>query len=141
MITLERNFIQKLVFITHKFEESELKAGKKPDLLVLDEKELQKASRHSLMAEMKVTLDNLPTKLQKPDKKDIARIGKGSKFMPFLKCFTCNFEQQFPIHCTQRMDYEDGHLICEICKEKIPIPTCSKCNKMLGIGVKKLEHD
>ncbi|MBK5114793.1 MAG: hypothetical protein KGD59_15015 [Candidatus Heimdallarchaeota archaeon] len=138
LITLERNFILKLVFITREFEEAELKAGKKPDLHVVDEKEIPKGSRKNMLAEMKVTLDNLPDTLKKPDKSEIARIGKRAKFDPFLRCFTCNFEQEFPIHCTQHMDYEDGQLVCEICKERLPIPKCTKCKQKLGIDVKEL---
>ncbi|NHJ47346.1 MAG: hypothetical protein FK733_06105 [Asgard group archaeon] len=136
LITLERNFIKKLVYITTEFEESVLKTGKKPDYLTTEEPMI--SSRSNMLAEMKVTLDNLPKTLQKPDMKDVERIRKRSKVIPYLKCFSCNIEQQFPIHCTQSMDYEDGNLICEICKEKAPIPTCSKCNRQFGIGVKKM---
>ncbi|MGC9779555.1 MAG: hypothetical protein HZR80_09970 [Candidatus Heimdallarchaeota archaeon] len=138
---LERNFKQKVMFITHKFEETMLKAGKKPDYLTMDEKRYPKPSTSDLMAEMKVVFDDMPNVLQKPNRNDLSTISKKPEFIPFLRCFSCNFERQFPVHCTLSMDYEDGHLICEKCKEIIPIPTCSECNQTLGIGIKELERD
>jgi hypothetical protein len=136
LITLERDFTQKLSFIVQKFEESELKLGKKPDLFMKNHEVDPKAFRTSMLGEMKVKLDNLPNALQKPDLEK-----KKSKVEPFLKCFSCNLEQPFPIHCNQHMDYEDGVLICEICREKMTIPVCSKCNQILGIGIKKFVGD
>ncbi|NHK31165.1 MAG: hypothetical protein FK730_07420 [Asgard group archaeon] len=139
LITLERSFIQKLVYITMEFEESVLKTGKKPDYLTTKEPVI--SSRSNMLAEMKVTLDNLPKVLKKPEEKELVRRQKKSEIIPYLKCFSCTFEQQFPIHCSKRMDYEDGHLICEICKEKIPLPKCSNCKKPLTIGVKNNKLD
>ncbi|MHA1122703.1 MAG: hypothetical protein ACTSPC_07820, partial [Candidatus Heimdallarchaeota archaeon] len=138
---LERDFIQKIRFITQKFEGSELKARKKPDLIKLDEKESYTPVRTSLMSELKTNIDDRSKVLKKLDKKDLVRRHEKSEMIPFLKCFSCTFEQQFPIHCKLRMDYEDGQLICEKCKEKIPIPKCSSCNQPLGIGVKKMKID
>jgi hypothetical protein len=139
LITLERNFIKKLVYITTEFEKSVLKTGKKPDYLTKEEPMI--SSRSNMLAEMKVTLDNLPKVLKKPEEKELVRRQKKSEIIPYLKCFSCTFEQQFPIHCTQRMDYEDGYLICEICREKIPLPKCSNCKKPLDIGVKNNKLD
>ncbi|MHA1185706.1 MAG: hypothetical protein ACTSSK_02350 [Candidatus Heimdallarchaeota archaeon] len=89
---------------------------------------------------MKVAQDNLPSVLQKPDKKPLEQKHLKPQMIALRKCFSCSKEQQFPIHCTQRMDYEDGQLVCEICKEKMPLPNCSKCNQPLGIAIKKMEH-
>jgi hypothetical protein len=141
LVKIERDFDQKILHIFQEYEKAELKAGRKPDYLVLDKEKLPKSTRSSLRSELKVKLDNLPNVLEKIDKSKLTRQHETHELVPFLKCFSCNIEQKFPIHCTQRMDYTDGNLVCEICKERISIPICSKCNQIFGITVKELKKD
>lgn len=139
LIKTERDFELKIIHIFQTYEEFEMKSGRKPDYLVLDKEKLPKSTKSSLLAELKVNLDKLPDVLQKPDREILEKRLKKHTLAPVLKCFTCQTEQPFPIHCTQRMDYEDGQLVCEICKKRIQIPACSECSKTLGIGVNEID--
>ncbi len=138
---IERDFIQKIVFITQKFEESELKAGKRPDYGKREKIIAHNTLRGRVMSELKVSLDNLPSVLEKPKWDNRDRSQKILKIIPVLRCVSCNFERQFPTHCSRSMEYEDGNLICRKCNEKISIPACPECNQALSIEVKELEND
>ena len=141
LMNLERDFIQKIVFITQKFEESELKAGKKPDYRKMKMKKSHKTSRGIVMSELKVSLDNLSSVLKKPKWNNWDRKQKMPKLIPVLSCVSCNFEQQFPAHCSRTMEFNDGNLICRKCEEKMSIPTCIECGQALSIEILELKSD
>ncbi|MHA1521280.1 MAG: hypothetical protein ACTSRK_13935 [Promethearchaeota archaeon] len=138
---LERDFIQKIVFNTQKFEESEVKAGKRPNIRMNEMRKPPKTLRGMVMNELKVNLDNKSSLLKKPKWDNLDRMQKIPKSIPILRCDSCNFERHFPIHCSKSMEYEDGTLICRKCDEKMPIPKCTECNQALGIGILELESD
>ncbi|MHA1110877.1 MAG: hypothetical protein ACTSRE_07215 [Promethearchaeota archaeon] len=137
---IRRDFIQKIVFITQLFEESELKNGKKADYGELEVKKPHKSLRSSVMSELKVSLDNLSSVLKKPKRDNRDRMQKSPKFIPVLRCISCNFERQFPTHCSRSMEYEDNKLICEKCNKRMSIPSCPECNQTLSVNVKEVEN-
>ncbi|MHA1453058.1 MAG: hypothetical protein ACTSRD_09375, partial [Promethearchaeota archaeon] len=138
---IRRDFIQKIVFITQLFEESELKNGRKADYGELEVKKPQKSLRGSVMSELKVSLDNISSVLKKPKWDNRDRMQKLPKSIPVLRCASCNFEREFPTHCSRSMEYEGSKFSCEKCNEKVSITACTECNQTLSIDVKEVEND